>query len=157
MKLNLGCGEDIRHNYINIDLKSNNSCPKEIYRQGDIQSLDWICANGDVEEILALDVLSYIPITHMLSMFKNWAQKLSKGGILKISTPDAFTLAKMLVQDAIQLKDFSLTLFGLYEQNDIKKSAIDAKTLLTFLTECKLEIITKKYNGVFFYVEAKKC
>ena len=51
MKLNLGCGQDIRHNYINVDREAVPNLPDTLFRQGDIRDLDWLCGDEYVEEI----------------------------------------------------------------------------------------------------------
>ncbi len=156
MKLNLGCGADIRSGYINIDCMPQGKAPPDTYQQGDIQSLDWITENGTVDEIVALDCLEYLPTNVIKQTLTNWAQKLSANGILKILVPDCHAIAKAFVQGQFNLQEYSKMIFGTQEGNDNRLAVIDTATLLSTLQEVGLTISLKRYEGVAIYVEATK-
>ncbi len=156
MKINLGCGQDIRTGYINIDLKPPGGMPPELYRQGDIRTLDWIVEDGTVEEIIALDCLEYLPINAVKLALVNWAQKLSVGGVLKLLVPDCYAIAKAFAQGQFDLQEYSKITFGTQEEMDNRLSMIDANTLLDILQEVGLTINLKRYEGVAIYMEAVK-
>ena len=75
MKLNLGCGNDVRPGYVNIDRMPQGQAPPDIYRQGDISSLDWLTEDGTVDEMVALDCLEYLPTKVLKQTLINWAKK----------------------------------------------------------------------------------
>lgn len=152
MKLNLGCRDDVRQNYINIDIhedKDNNP----LYRQGNFDSLDWIVEDKSVEEIVALNVLSEIPLAKLGSTISNWSKKLEIGGVLKISIPDIYLLAKSFVHNQMGSAEFLQLVYG---KDKINKSGLDSDALLDILKECELSILSKRYDGMAFYVEATK-
>lgn len=156
MKLNLGCGADIRNGYINIDRLPPGQSPSNIYKQGDIQSLDWITEDNTVNEIVALDCLIYLPTNIIKQALINWVQKLSVGGILKILVPDCHAIAKSFSQGQFSLQEYSQMVLGTQEGNDNRLAIIDAATLLSILQEIGLTISLKRYEGVAIYVEATK-
>jgi predicted SAM-dependent methyltransferase len=156
MKINLGCGNDVRSGYINIDRLPSNQVPPDIYRQGDISSLDWLTEDNTVNEIIALDCLEYLPTNVIKQALINWAQKLSVGGILKILVPDCHAIAKSFAQGQFSLKEYSQMILGTQEGNDNRLAVIDAATLLSILQEIGLTISLKRYEGVAIYVEAIK-
>jgi predicted SAM-dependent methyltransferase len=156
MKINLGCGNDIRSGYINIDRLPPNQMPPDVYRQGDIQSLDWLTEDGGVEEILAMDCLEYLPINVVNSAISNWANKLVSGGILKILVPDCHAVAKAFASGQLNLSEYLTLIFGTQNDNDKRLSAIDVKTLFEILQNLGLSISLKRYEGVAIYVEATK-
>jgi len=156
MKLNLGCGNDIRNGYINIDRLLSNQTPPDVYQQGDITSLDWLTENNMVEEIIALDCLEYLPINAIKQALANWAQKLTVNGILKIKVPDCHLIAKAFSQGQLSLPEYLQIMFGTQNNNDNRLSAIDTTTLLSILQEVGLTISLKRYEGVAIYVEAVK-
>jgi len=152
MKLNLGCRDDIRQNYINIDIhedKDNNP----LYRQGNINSLDWIAEDKSVEEIVALNALSKIPLMQLGPTLINWSQKLQVGGVLKISIPDVYLLAKTFVHNQIGSAEFLQLIYG---KDEINQSGLDSDALLDILKQCELSISSKRYDGMAFYVEATR-
>ena len=134
MKLNLGCGTDIREQgYINIDLKPSAQYPSDVYQQGDVQSLDWLCEDQTVEEILALNVLNYVPIAQVSTTIRNWAHKLIVDGVLKIATPDIYALAKIFANNQLSTRDFVVSIFGTQQDTDACMSSTDAPTLVKIL------------------------
>jgi predicted SAM-dependent methyltransferase len=157
MKLNLGCGSDIRNGYINIDRLPPGQVAPDVYRQGDIQTLDWITEDGTVEEILALDCLEYLPTNVIQLALKNWASKLVSGGTMKILVPDCHAIAKSFANGQFSLAEYSQMTFGTQNGNDNRMSMIDVVTLLDILESIPgLIVSTKRYEGVAIYVEVIK-
>lgn len=156
MKFNLGCGNDIRSGYINIDRMPQGQASPDTYRQGDIASLDWIAEDGTVEEIIAIDSLEYLPIAVVKTSLENWAQKLSIGGTLKLMVPDCHAIANAFAIGQFSLQQYSTMTFGTQEGDDNRMSVIDADTLLGILQELGLTISLKRYEGIAIYVEATK-
>lgn len=156
MKLNLGCGMDIRVGYLNIDKLPPNQTPADIYKQGDIANLDWLAEDNTVDEIVALDCLEYLPTNIVQSALLNWAKKLVAGGTLKILVPDCHAVAKAFSQGQLNLQEYLKIMFGTQQNNDNRLSAIDTITLLNILQEIGLTILLKRYEGVAIYVEAVK-
>jgi len=156
MRLNLGCGNDIRSGYVNIDRLPPGQIPPDLYRQGDIQTLDWLTEDNTVEEIIALDCIEYLPTNAVQPALANWAQKLAAGGTLKILMPDCHAIAKAFAQGQFNLQEFSQMVLGTQEAGDSRLSIMDAATLLDVLQEVGLTISVKRYEGVAIYVEAVK-
>ena len=156
MKLNLGCGNDIRSGYINIDRLPPGQAPPEIYRQGDIQTLDWLTEDETVDEILAIDCIEYLPTKVIGQSLANWAQKLIVEGTLKILVPDCHVIAKAFAQGQFSLSEYSQMIFGTQEGVDSRVSVIDTVTLINLLQEIGLTVTLKRYEGVAIYVEAVK-
>ncbi len=156
MKLNLGCGHDIRTGYINIDKIPQGQASPDIYRQGDIQSLDWLVEDGTVEEIIVIDSLEYLPTAVIKMALINWAKKLSDGGTLKLLVPDCHAISKAFAIGQFNLQQYSNMILGTQEGNDNRLAVIDATTLFDILQELGLTIHLKRYEGVAIYVEAIK-
>lgn len=157
MKLNLGCGGDLRPGYINIDLAANPAFPADLFRQGDVSSLDWVCPENGAEEILVLDVLRFLPWTQLDQIIGGWISRLAPGGTLTITTPDLHQVAAMIVNDQVDLATAQRTLFGeqMHAGNSCR-SAIDAHALCQGLVGAGLAITAKRYDRGMFYVEAVK-
>lgn len=154
-KLNLNYGDDIRENgYLNVGKKPRDLLP-EIYRQGDIQLLDWICEDNSLEEILALDIMQHIPPNKIQEALQNWSRKLSSNGVLKISILDIYHVSKMFVDGQLSISDFISQIFG-RQDDESHVSGIDADTLCQLLRACGLSIMQKRYDGLKFYIEAIK-
>lgn len=155
MRLNLGCGNDVRTGYINVD-RLPISAPPELFKLGDIQTIDWLTEDKTVEEIVALDCLEYLPLAIIPQTLANWANKLVQGGIIKILIPDCHSIAKSFTNGQFNLYEFAQMILGTQQDGDIRMSVIDTATLIDILHNVGLTVITKRYDGVAFYVEAQK-
>ena len=83
IKLNLGCGNDIRSEYINID-KYNNTTNVDII--SDIGDLPF--ENGIVDEIFNSHVFEHIPVDKIYGVVEEWRRVLRSGGYLEMFVPD---------------------------------------------------------------------
>ena len=155
MKLNLKCGNNIKPDYINIDIFPNTD-NNDTYCQGDIKSLNWIVKDDTVDEILAIDCLEYLPTDMAKSALTNWTKKLTFGGTLKILVPDCHAVAKAFCHGQFNLQEFSQIIFGTRQGNDVKESIIDSVTLLSWIKEVGLTISLIRYEGIAIYLEATK-
>ena len=94
LKLNLGCGRDIRKGFVNIDIRP---LPGAIV--GNVQRPDY--PRGAVDYILAKDVLEHLGIKGSLEALRNWADILKPGGILRIQTPSVERVFKKYYSRAL--------------------------------------------------------
>lgn len=156
MKLNLKCGSDIRAGYVNIDREPANQVPPDLYKQGEVNSLDWLVEDEKVDEIVAIDCIEYLPTDTIKGSLANWAKKLISGGTLKILVPDCHAVAKAFWQGQLSLPEYLQITFGTQKGNDNRVTAIDTVTLLDILREIGLTISLKRYEGIAIYVEATK-
>jgi len=81
MNINLGCGEDIREGYINIDIR---------YLPG-VDVVADVCAlpfkYNSVNEIRATDIYEHITYRKSIKLLKSWVSILKYGGLLFIRGP----------------------------------------------------------------------
>ena len=100
MKINLGCGDDIKEGYMNIDVLPEsdkfNLDENTTYSQADVTNLLWLPVN-DVEEIFARDVIEHIPIPRLRNALKTWHMVLRPGGKLIIQTPNLKRIAEEIL------------------------------------------------------------
>ena len=158
MRLNLGClTETVRkQGYINIDDIPSTEENKDIYKQGSFESLDWLCENETVEEIIIKDSIGRIPLDALEGVLQNCAQKLQPGGILKIITPVEHLVAQMFFQEQMSLVEYQRVVLGTQYNNIQMRSLLDIPTLIGFLEQAGLSVILKRYDGLCLYVEAVK-
>lgn len=87
LRLNLGCGNDRRDGWINVDLREDVAdvvC--------DVRKLEGY-ADGEVDEILAEDILEHFPETETADILAEWARVLRPDGTLTVKTPNLLALA----------------------------------------------------------------
>lgn len=94
MKLNLGCGDDRRDGYVNVDLR-----PEVADVVCDVRKLEhW--ADGEVDEILALDVLEHFPADQTAVILAEWYRVLRPGGLLEVRVPNLARICELVVSRA---------------------------------------------------------
>jgi SAM-dependent methyltransferase len=93
VRLNLGCGDDIKEGYLNVDI-----CQRRGVFVADAASLPF--PDAYAEEILALDLIEHFSIDAVPSVLQEWARVLRAGGQITIRTPDIERTAEIFYPQA---------------------------------------------------------
>lgn len=101
MKLHLGCGEDYRQGYTNIDLYTKGKVDERV----DIRHLPY--AAKSIDEILSLHVIEHFDFKEAQLILQDWYNLLKDGGKIILETPDLLNMCKAFYlgneQDRINL------------------------------------------------------
>lgn len=108
IRLNLGCGEDLRPSYINID--ANPKKPGVLKME--VSSVGKHYAPESVSEILAQDVLEHVGLPTALNWLKEWCGLLSTGGSLHIQTTCFDLMVEALKSNKISPIELNYLLFS---------------------------------------------
>lgn len=92
MKLNLGCGDDIREGYVNVDFRQTH--PSVVI--ADLSKFPWPFEDESADEILMLDFLEHFPYAQTRSILLQCFRVLKPTGSVVIQVPDAYHLAMAL-------------------------------------------------------------
>jgi predicted SAM-dependent methyltransferase len=84
MKLNLGCGRDLRPGYVNVDFRPISG----VDQYYDLSKFPWPWADGSAEEILMLDFLEHFPYRQTYTILHECWRVLAPGGKLIVQVPD---------------------------------------------------------------------
>ncbi|RKX44970.1 MAG: hypothetical protein DRP27_05345 [Thermotogae bacterium] len=98
VKLNLGCGGDIREGYVNIDVRKIERVDLVL----DLESERLPYGDGTVDEILAKDVLEHFSYRKVEEILKDWHRVLKPRGVLTIQTPDFDQIVKYYTEGKIK-------------------------------------------------------
>jgi glycosyltransferase involved in cell wall biosynthesis len=135
LKLNLGCGRDVREGFLNIDLYSENESVVSM----DIRKLELPDSCADF--ILASDVLEHFSHRETDSVLKEWARVLKPGGKIEIRCPNL-----RLQLNAYQRGDWdadiaSYMIFGgQTNPGDYHCVAFDEKSISKHLEKAELKV-----------------
>lgn len=99
MKLNLGCGDDIKPGYLNVDFRQTHP---DVHI-ADLSRFPWPFGDGSADEILMLDFLEHFPYSKTQTILMECYRVLKDDGILVVQVPDARHLMHALVQNGTYL------------------------------------------------------
>jgi predicted SAM-dependent methyltransferase len=102
--LNVGCGEDYKIGYINIDINEATYADKHM----DITKLEY--SDGTVDEIFARSVLEHF--RESASVLKEWYRVLKSGGFLHVIVPNIEYWASAYVNNRITDEEFIWRMYG---------------------------------------------
>ena len=127
VRLNLGCGTDVREGYTNIDIRE---LPDVTV--ADVSMLNY----SEVEYILANDIIEHFDRKQGLEVLKSWVGMLRGGGVLELRCPDVVHARKVMSEDT-----FIEMLYGLqdYPEN-YHKAGFTLKTMTALLEELGMNI-----------------
>ena len=123
MRLNLGCGKCIIPGYVNADI---------IPRPGvnvvcDARHLPF--PNSSIELIYASAILEHLGRHEWRFVLKNWALKLRRGGILRVSTPDFRAVCEWYLETGSLDGLLGLTVGGQRDEYDRHGMVFDYESL----------------------------
>lgn len=109
LKLNLGCGNDYRVGFINVD--SNKNHKADIYQ--DVTNLSDI-SNCSSDYVVAQDILEHLPRHKAKTALVEWNRVLTIGGIIEIRVPSLVDILKKIDSSASveEHRDLIQALYG---------------------------------------------
>lgn len=106
-KLNLGCGPDIKDDFVNLDIRPLDGVDIVC----DIQSLYFV-KDDSVEELLAYDVLEHFSFLKTTKILKHWISKLASKGTIVVRVPDLEKILNKLVNHKLPIFEAQRLVFG---------------------------------------------
>lgn len=157
-KINLIYGEgDVLHTHLNINPFAEEEKQDVIVRD-DIKNLDKYADDAELMELVASDVLDYIPITECEEVMYNWFKKIRIGGTIIIGGTDLLEVCKSLSQYRLDITEANKLIHGEQEKPYlIKRINFTAVGLADYIqTKYGFKIIKKRVNNYKMIVEARR-
>jgi predicted SAM-dependent methyltransferase len=108
LKLNLGCGTDIKEGFLNIDIRTLEGVGLVM----DVSNLDSHFTDDSVDEIDAYDVLEHFSFTRTTDILKNWISKLKSGGKIIVRVPDLQKILTELTTSKLPIFEAQRLVYG---------------------------------------------
>ena len=152
MKVNIIINGHALSGYTNIDPHGFGDDSKVL---GDVSNIDEHVENSEAREILAHDVINFLPYEQIDSVISDWVKKLRHGGKIVILGKDLWHLCKAYSQKLVSTEQFNSALFGEQSHSgDYRLSHITMPELAMKLEALGLKVVKKRVNGYEMVVEA---
>lgn len=161
MKLNLGCGDDIKKGYINIDVRRT----KPEVLQIDLEKeLLRFFPDESADEIIAKDFIEHLSWRVVGDFLRDCFRVLKKGGKLFIQCPDLEVIANQIILNPDfkynELEGYKAISFWIYgEQNyseNTHKSGFTKPTIKKLLEQVGFTVTSLTNGGTNLLCEAIK-
>lgn len=141
MKLNIGCGGDIRTGYENIDLYSDNPGIVKM----DARNMPYV--RGSVDEIVAQDILEHFSHRITRQLLEHWISLLAPGGTIEIRCPDALKQAELLLSGFWPTEVFAHMVYGGQQwDGNYHATCFTMKSLCGLLDSLGVDVTHKSYE-----------
>ena len=140
--LNLGCGNDMRKEFINIDLYSEDENVLNL----DVRNLPF--PENSVDLILASDIIEHFSHREIDNVLSEWSRVLKENGTLIIRCPSLKLQAKAYLDNIWNADVASYMIFGSQKtSNDFHYNAFDENSIKKHLAKANLFITDfKEFN-----------
>jgi|TARA_R110002020_G_scaffold248502_1_gene462526 hypothetical protein len=154
VKINLLYGSgDLLHTHLNLDPFTPDET--NILVRADVKNLDNFVDDAEAQEIIALDVIDYIPLTEINKVIGHWVSKLGHGGSLIIGGTDLFEVSKAFSQYRLDITEANKLIHGeQYKPYLIKRVNFTALGLADYLESLGLKLQKKRVNNYRITIEA---
>lgn len=153
-KINLLYGSgDVLHTHLNLDPFTAEET--DSLTRADVKNLNDFVDDAEAQEIIALDVIDYIPLMDINKVIEHWVTKLRHGGSLIIGGVDLFEVSKAFAQYRLDITQANQLIHG--EQSKpylVKRVNFSTIGLVDYLTSLGLKIQKKRVNNFYMIVEA---
>lgn len=149
--INIGCGLDLKHNWINCDLEPGDDSVKR-FDITNCSDLDWLAKQNAVL-INSDHVIGYLTIAQAENFFKACYEGLKPGGSLTLEFPDLDKLILQLSQVNYVSTNYEVDYIEIIRAI-YAYDAVDAKSLVfskkTYITGWTVDFLRKKLNEAGF-------
>jgi ubiquinone/menaquinone biosynthesis C-methylase UbiE len=149
IRLNLGCSNDIRDGYMNIDLYHTN----KLVKCADVKNLNFLDDNS-VIEIIAHDILEHMPFLESEKTIKEWCRVLCSGGTISIQTTNINEHILAFANKKWDIAKLNYMLFagigwtdGISRDHDWHKSIYTTEYIVEQLKKNNVKIISIYYDS----------
>jgi hypothetical protein len=152
MKVNITLNtNEPRNGYINLNPLADPNDANFI--RTNINELGVYLDDGEAEEIIALDVVDYVPLAEKENILRHWLSKLAIGGTITIGGNDLRQIAKALSFNQLDLNQTAELLYG---SQLIRSGLITCDRMRKVLEGSGLKILESRLVNFSYYVKAER-
>lgn len=152
MKLNLTLeAGSPRSGYVNINPLADPNDPNFI--RANVNELGIYVDDGEAKEIIALDLIDFVPIQEKENIVRHWLSKLALGGTITIGGNDLGQIARAHALNQIDLGQTAELLYG----NQLQRSGlVTCSQMRKILEGGGLKVLSARLNNFSYHVIAER-
>lgn len=121
----------------------------------DIKNLNNFVDDGEVEELIAINILEYFNANKIPEILSHWIKKVAINGKIIISVTNVYDVARCFVNGIINLETFNGLVHGTNEKPYmVRRSCLTSTLIENFLKSAGLKIMKRKINNYNVVIEA---
>jgi len=152
MKLHIGVNEDPIDGYLNIDPVREGSINASVLTD----LTPWV-AKAECRNILAANVLDFVPATKMVAFLEHLTSKLRRGGEIIVGGTDLYSVCLGLFNDKLTIPDANLMIYGNQQHAwGTKHGAASITDIENILSSFGITITKKVYEEYSFYIQGTR-
>lgn len=151
MKIRIGYKQPDMKNYLHIDPHPLNSNIPAYNGQLEDLNLDNIVDNNECTEIVAGELINYIPVEKVFNILNHVCMKLRHGGRIVVGGTDVRVVSLGVVNGSLDPKEFNNIVFA-----DGNKSILPMNDMADILCKIGLTILSREFNGVNYLITAER-
>lgn len=156
MKLNLLLNsKNVRSGFVNVDpLASPDEADKV---RADVCNLDAVAEDAEVDELVATDVIDYLPARQLDDIVDNWIRKIRHGGTIVVGGVDVREVARGVVNQELDLESANRLLYGFQDAPwEYRKAALTVQKLIDVFASRGFKILHKRLENYYYQVKAER-
>ncbi len=145
MNLLVGNEADIREGWTNIDPLAPENDHRRI--RANPMNLDPVCDAGEVDELVAHDLIDTLPYREANEVLDHWISRLAHGGTITLSCVDTLEVTKMFQNRSLMMGQLNALLHG--EQTEswkFRQGSYHLGQLANILTSKGLVVLQKRIH-----------
>ena len=151
MKLRIGYKQPSIKGYCHVDPKpvTDNVVPYE----GELENinLDKICDNNECTDIIAGELINYIPVDKVFAVLSHVCMKLRHLGRITVGGTDSRMLALGIVNGGLDPAEANKVIYA-----EGHKSILPMNDMALLLSKIGLVVLSREFNGVNYLITAER-
>jgi hypothetical protein len=156
MKINLLLADNSpRSGYTNIDPLAPPNDP--LRKVGDFGDLNEHVDNAECDELVANDVLDFLPAHQIDEVLNHWVSKIRHGGTITVGGLDLREVARGLVKHELGIDDANLLIYGAQQAAwQHRRSATTIQNVLAAMASRGLRPLKKRVENYFYIITMER-
>lgn len=151
IKLRIGFNQPEIAGYVHVDPKPQNQSIPSYPKSLDELDLDTIVENNECVEIVAGELINFIPVSKLFDILGQISRKLRHGGKLTIGGTDLYAMSVAVINGMLNPREVNDAIYS-----ESHKAMIPMNDVADLLTKLGLVVTNRELNGISYIIQAER-